>query len=146
MTFRIETFGTQTCIIDEETEFTAGRIRYSVFDEHAEEIAVVNSPKKAISALAAHVASRPSPKWERQSPTSYEKLTWYGILLVERSTDGYWLAYRNCCLLTEDGSPAKFHSYSEAQAAADAHLHDGFPSEKETGDQLFWADREDGAI
>jgi hypothetical protein len=144
MALKIETHGNSMFVVDEETQFVVAHLflRYKVINEDGDEVALVESPEEAIAPLEAHATAHP-PRWQRENATAYEKLTWYGVLRVERIDGGHWCAYRESCPLVDAGSPVTFPSHTEAQRAADAHLHDGFPSAKRTADRFTWLEAEE---
>jgi hypothetical protein len=114
--------------------------KYRVQNGDCDDVALVSSIDKAIPALLAHCEKHP-PRWQRNSPTEYDKLSPFGFLNVEQSQLG-WLAYRHrCegrCPLLRDGKPAIFNSIDEAERAAEAHLLDGLPRSNVHADGLSW--------
>ena len=113
------------------------RQRYELIDEHGELVAMIDDTEQAIPLLEAHARANP-PKWEREG-RGYKKQTWFGVLLVEPATSGGWLAYRDLFPLLRNYGLAIFGSPTEAQAAGDAHLHDGYPTAVTLNDNLLWS-------
>jgi hypothetical protein len=128
-----------TYVIDEEADFIVGRFRqrYELIDEHGDLVAMIDDAEEAIPLLEANARANP-PKWEREG-RGYQKLTWFGVLLVEPATNGGWLAYRDLFPLLRNYGLAIFGSPSEAQAASDAHLYDGYPTAVTLNDNLLWS-------
>lgn len=142
MSLEIKVHNQQTYVVDKETNFAVGMLlrRYDLLNEFGDVVAVINSAEQAIPLIEAHVKANP-PRWERIG-SRYQKMSWYGVLTVEPSDCGGWLAYRDHLALLKDGVPAVFDSYPKARAAAEVHLRDGFPSAISTGDTLKWFDGE----
>jgi hypothetical protein len=122
--------------------------KYSVQNDHSEDVAIVSSIDKAIPTLLAYYEKHPT-RWHRQSATEYTRLSPLGFLDVEQSQLG-WLAYRyrgeGRCPLLRDGNPAIFATCQEAQHAADAHLRDGLPRSEVHADGLSWSSSEERAV
>ena len=129
-----------TYVVEEKADFMVGRIRtrYELIDEHGDLVAMIDNVEEAIPLIEARARANP-PKWE-SSDRGYQKLTWYGSLLVEPATSGGWLAYRDIFPLLRENVFAIFESISEAKAAAEAHLYDGYPNAVASNDKLLWSE------
>jgi hypothetical protein len=129
-----------TYVVDEEADFIVGRLRqrYELIYDNGDLVAMIDNAEEAIPLLEAHARANP-PKWE-SSGSGYQKLTWFGSLLVEPASSGGWLVYRDLFPLLRDDGFAIFNFLSEAKAAADAHLYDGYPNAVAPSDKLLWSE------
>lgn len=145
-------------IANDDADSRAGYVRplqlgsglFRVENNEGDEIAVVRSIAEAIPALAAYYEKNP-PQWKPETETpgrskapinAYIKMTQFGYLRVNQIKPEPWLAYRQTCgtdhPLLRGGKPAIFATREEAQRAADAHLHDGYPNSKMIDDGFSW--------
>ena len=129
-----------TYVVDEEADFIVGRLRqrYELIDDHGDLVAMIDDTEQAIPLLEARARANP-PKWEREGP-GYRKLTWFGLLMIEPTAIGRWLVYRDYCPLLDKDAFAIFGSLSEAKAAAEAPLYDGYPNALAPDDKLLWSE------
>ena len=126
--------------------------RYHVRNTEADDVAIVDAIDECIPAFAAYYEANP-PRWKPEGddvPYSsvadapgrrgarYIKETQFGPLWVDEIKPGQWLAYRNDHELLIDGKIATFAAREDAQAAADAHLRDGYPNFEVIDDGFLW--------
>lgn len=103
-----------------------------------EKIAIVKSVDEAVPALADYNEKHP-PQWMGGAKAKrYEKYTFYGVLIVQRSGPGEWTVERCLEMLNRDGTYATFATSDEAKRVAEMHLRDGFPNSKRVEDGLYW--------
>ena len=107
---------------------------------------VIKSIDEAIPAVAAYYEANP-PHWELKPRHNqvgpcrvhYIKDMQFGILRVEQTETGQWVAYRDGHgLSVAGGKIAKFATREEAQRAADVHCRDGYPNSEMINDGLSW--------
>ena len=110
---------------------------YEITDYDGEFITVVRSLDEAIPALMLYIEQNP-PQWECEGVTRYTKNTEYAVLRVEWEQEG-WLAYRDDCVLMQNGQGAIFSTSEEAQRVADAHYCDGYPNSEFVFDGFAWS-------
>jgi hypothetical protein len=110
---------------------------YEIRDDDSAVITVVRSLEEAIPALVAYVENNP-PQWEREDVTRYTKNTEYAVLRVELERPKQWLAFRDDCVLMQNGQSAIFLTSEEARRVADAHYRDGYPNSEFIFDGFAW--------
>jgi hypothetical protein len=142
MKYYIEPRGNYFVILREDSDCCVGSVslhggRYEVSNANCDDIAIVDSINQAIPALAAYYNANP-PRWERESPTRYTKLTQFGQLTVEQDPLGQWLAYRCDDLLLRNDKPAIFTTLTDAQRVADVHFRDNYPNSGKNNDGYSW--------
>ena len=101
------------------------------------EAGVVNSLEDAIPVFLAYYERNPV-RWQRLDTGEYWKDTLNVFLQVVQDEQGDWLAYRDNYPLLQNGNPARFATYVDAQRAADAHELDLFPNALPIDDGLSW--------
>src|SRR5262245_59561380 len=142
MRYRVYPEGERFRIFNEDANLLFGSIcprpggqdvRYSVENDHGDEVALVASIDEAIEAWAAYV-----PPWERISSTEYERRTDYGDLRVQQIQPGRWVAYRDGCELGDENGPTIFSTLQRAQSTGYLHVRDLYPSSSCVDDGLSW--------
>jgi hypothetical protein len=105
-------------------------------DRETNEAGVVKSLDDAIPAFLAYYEKYPL-QWDRVHD-QYWKSTLFVNLLVKQDQQGEWLAYRENYPLLQDGKPARFATWVDAQRVADAHELDLYPNAKAIDDGFSW--------
>ena len=128
-------------IANDNSDCCVGYVRlragsYEIRDDDSKFVTAVRSLDEAIPALAAHIEENP-PQWEHEGVFRYTKNTEYAVLRVEWEKAG-WLAFRDDCVLMQNGQSAIFSSLEEAQRVADAHYRDGYPNSEFVFDGFAW--------
>jgi hypothetical protein len=128
-------------IANDNSDCCVGYVRlrggsYEIKDEHSEVVTVVGSLNEAIPALVAYLEQNP-PQWEHGGVFRYTKNTEYAVLRVEWEKAG-WLAFRDDCVLMQNGQSAIFSTPEEAQRVADAHYREGYPNSEFIFDGFAW--------
>ena len=111
---------------------------YEISDEDSKVVSVVSSLDEAIPALVAYLEQNPPKMWEREGVNRYTKNTEYAVLRVEWEQAG-WLAFRDDCVLMQNGQSAVFATPEEAQRVADAHYREGYPNSEFVFDGFAWS-------
>jgi hypothetical protein len=136
-------------IVNDDANFIAGRVYLDAknrgfrvtadlgHNDCSSDVAVVGMLSEAISALANFYEKNP-PQWNIEKLALWQKYTQYGVLRIERDSEGRWRAYRDDYPMLRGAKPAEFRTAGEARSAADGHLLDFYPRHKPLNDGLSW--------